>query len=113
MKALCVKQPYAEWIRQGEKTLEIRSWITPFRGQFILCASKIVAFKIAEQFKTGVVIGLVELIDIVKFMPEHEKLAKCEWRENLYAWKVKYIRDLPNISVKGQLNLFNLEINRL
>jgi hypothetical protein len=41
MKALSLKQPWAELVLQGKKKIEIRKWNTHFRGEFLLHASKI------------------------------------------------------------------------
>jgi len=39
MKALSLKQPYAELILQGKKKIELRTWNTKFRGEFYIHAS--------------------------------------------------------------------------
>ena len=40
MKALSLKQPYAELVVSGRKTIELRKWKTNFRGEFLVHASK-------------------------------------------------------------------------
>lgn len=40
MKALSIKQPWAELILRGIKDVENRTWETAYRGQFILHAGK-------------------------------------------------------------------------
>ena len=40
MKALSLKQPFAELVVSGKKTIEIRKWNTKFRGEFYIHASK-------------------------------------------------------------------------
>jgi hypothetical protein len=40
MKCLSLKQPYAELLISGRKTIELRKWNTNFRGQFLVHASK-------------------------------------------------------------------------
>ncbi len=39
MKCLSVKQPFAELIVTGRKTIELRHWNTHFRGEFLVHAS--------------------------------------------------------------------------
>jgi ASCH domain len=39
MRALSVKQPWAQLICDGRKSLEIRTWTTPYRGPLIVVAS--------------------------------------------------------------------------
>ncbi len=40
MKCLSLKQPYAELLVSGKKTIELRNWNTYFRGKFLIHASK-------------------------------------------------------------------------
>jgi len=38
MKCLSVSQPYADLIVKGKKTIELRTWNTKFRGEFLVHA---------------------------------------------------------------------------
>jgi hypothetical protein len=40
MKCLSLRQPYAELLVSGRKTVELRKWNTSFRGKFLIHASK-------------------------------------------------------------------------
>jgi ASCH domain-containing protein len=40
MKCLSLKQPFADLLALGEKTIELRKWNTKFRGEFLIHASK-------------------------------------------------------------------------
>jgi hypothetical protein len=40
LKCISLKQPYAEMLASGKKTIEIRKWNTNFRGPFLIPASK-------------------------------------------------------------------------
>lgn len=40
MKCLCIKQPWAQLILLGYKTVENRSWQTSYRGELLIHASK-------------------------------------------------------------------------
>ncbi|MFZ0325921.1 MAG: ASCH domain-containing protein [Nitrososphaeraceae archaeon] len=40
MKCLSLKQPYAELLVSGKKTIELRTWNTKFRGKFLIHVSK-------------------------------------------------------------------------
>jgi ASCH domain-containing protein len=40
MKCLSLKQPYAELLVSGKKTIKLRNWNTSFRGKFLVHASK-------------------------------------------------------------------------
>ncbi len=39
MKTLSIKQPFAELVVSGRKSIEIRSWATNYRGEFLVHAS--------------------------------------------------------------------------
>jgi len=39
MKALSVKQPWANKIASGEKTIEVRTWYTHYRGPLLIVLS--------------------------------------------------------------------------
>jgi hypothetical protein len=40
MKCLSLKQPFAELLVSGKKTVELRKWNTKFRGKFLIHVSK-------------------------------------------------------------------------
>ena len=40
LKRLSLRQPYAELVAVGRKTIETRTWNTNFRGKFLIHASK-------------------------------------------------------------------------
>jgi hypothetical protein len=49
MKALSLKQPFAELILLGRKKIELRKWNTHFRGEFLIHTSKIPDRKAMEN----------------------------------------------------------------
>ncbi len=74
MKALSIRQPYAEQILRGTKRVEYRSQPTKFRGRFYIYAAK-TAGPAAEfaslgvepgDLPTGVVVGTAELVGCMK-----------------------------------------------
>lgn len=69
MRALSIKQPWASLIMSGRKTLEVRSWSTPYRGPVIVCASAQPDRERGRALLTGqeplaVALGLVQLVDV-------------------------------------------------
>jgi hypothetical protein len=71
LRALSVRQPYAERILTGEKVIEYRSRPTKIRGRVYLYASKtpgdVEAFEedgyTVGELPTGLLVGTVELVD--------------------------------------------------
>lgn len=130
-KALSIKQPWANLIAQGYKTLEIRSWKTHYRGDIVICSSLNAASdyikkmrltsergqfckgcipELSDFYHFGKTICVAELYDIVQFTRDMEDAAWCEYSPDLYAWKLRNIRILSPTSVKGKLGLFNIDI---
>src|SRR3989344_6676818 len=75
MKALSLKQPWAELILQGRKKIEIRAWNTKFRGEFLIHASKNPDADAMEKFgfkdlPSGFIVGKAELVDVKKYNGE-------------------------------------------
>ena len=69
-----MKQPYAELIVSGKKTIELRTWNTKFRGEFLIQASKAVNKEACERNKidpksliTGAIIGKAILYDVKSY----------------------------------------------
>src|SRR3989344_3015766 len=91
MKALSLKQPFAELILQGKKVIELRKWNTRFRGEFLIHASKVSDVDAMKRFgfselPAGKIVGKAFLKDVKKyeseedFLKDNDKhLASREW----------------------------------
>ncbi|MGB6591364.1 MAG: ASCH domain-containing protein [Candidatus Nitrosopolaris sp.] len=71
MKCLSLKQPYAELVAAGRKTIETRRWSTNFRGRFLIHSSKAIDKEIStllnidcSKLMKGAIIGVVCLHDV-------------------------------------------------
>jgi ASCH domain len=109
-KALSIRQPYIGWILEGEKTIELRTWTTAYRGPLILHASQR-----ADPGYTGppedlgAILGVVDLSEVRPMQWEDEKGAKSSFTPGCYAWIVKNPRRLRrSIPYLGKLGLFKL-----
>lgn len=121
-KALSVKQPYADlltrvvfWDESGEyhaeKTIEVRSRNTKYRGDMLVCASA--KPELAGRM-SGVTCGFVELYDvkpIEQFTPE-DWAATCIPEKDRprkgYGWMMRNPRRVVEMPIKGQLGVYNL-----
>lgn len=115
-KALSVKQPYAGMIAIGEKTIEVRSKPTKYRGQLLICASKDGKDDGVPGY--GCTLAFVELYDCKPL----SELTPQEWADTKltgieaarakekggYGWFLRDVRRVIEFPVKGQLGIFNL-----
>jgi ASC-1-like (ASCH) protein len=119
MKALSLKQPFAELILRGEKKIELRKWSTKFRGRFLIHASKIPDKKSMSKFNfkdlpLGFIVGEAELIDVKKYDSDKEffkdknlHLADSSWGN--YGFILKNIKRIKPIPAKGKLNFWEFK----
>jgi hypothetical protein len=107
MKALSVKQPWANLIVSGEKTIETRTWATPYRGQILIVSSKKPRIEPA-----GFALATAELVDCRPMTMADQKAACCPIYPRAYSWVLQNIRPITQFPVRGQLRLFDTEIPR-
>ena len=128
MRCLSVSQPYADLIIEGKKTIELRTWNTNFRGEFLIHAPLKVniqackRFRINERgFRTGVILGKVELYD-VKIYKSLEELksdykkhyAGKEYFHHWYGFLLKNPQQLKiPIPYKGSLGFFEVNLHTM
>ena len=74
MRALSIRQPWAELILSGKKAYELRSWRTPVRGRIWIHAARRVerdflpSSELADaNLVLGALVGTVEIVDCVPF----------------------------------------------
>lgn len=118
MKALSLKQPFAELILQGRKTIELRKWNTSFRGTFLIHASKMPDTAAMKQFglsdlPLGCIVGQATLTQVKHYQnAEHhakdkdKHLASLEWGN--YGFILENVKRLPLTPYKGKLNFFEV-----
>jgi hypothetical protein len=79
MKCLSLKQPFAELLVSGKKTVELRKWNTKFRGEFLIHASKKIDKARAKsldinftKLSTGAIIGTAILYNVKEYKSKAE-----------------------------------------
>ena len=125
MKCLSLKQPFAELLVTGKKTIELRKWRTKFRGEFLIHASRTVDESACREngfdpnsMTTGAVIGKAVLYDVKDykssggFLADKEKhLASKDYLDDRYGFLIKdAIKFEKPMPMKGQLNFFEVSI---
>ncbi|HJT84706.1 MAG TPA: ASCH domain-containing protein [Nitrososphaeraceae archaeon] len=79
MKGLSLKQPFADLLAFGEKTIELRKWNTKYRGKFFVHASKNIDIEACERLdididklRKGAIIGSAFLYDVKEYTSQEE-----------------------------------------
>ncbi len=125
MKCLSVSQPYADLIVQGKKTIELRTWNTKYRGEFLVHApSKIKKDACkrlgidATKLRIGAIIGKVEIYDVKIYSSIYElkldfkkHFATEEFLLHKYGFLLRKPKELRiPIPYKGSLGFFNVNL---
>jgi predicted transcriptional regulator len=81
-KCLSLRQPYAELIVSGRKTIELRKWNTRFRGEFLVHSSKTIDKEVSVLYDidissliTGAILGSAVLHDVKLYQSKKEFIA--------------------------------------
>ena len=117
LKAITVKQPFAQWISDGIKTLEIRANPTNYRGKIIVTSNE---YPKVDGYLSGAAVCVAEIVDCIKV----KELKIEEWKGSLiseqdrkkyinhYAYVIKNARPIIEIPIKGNLGVWNLYISK-
>ncbi len=108
MKALSVKQPAANKIASGEKTIELRTWPTKYRGPVLILSSKSPNIEPA-----GCALAIVDLVDCLPMREEHV-IASCasQLYPECYCWILANVHVIKPVPMKGSLGLFEVDIDK-
>ncbi|MGH9972689.1 MAG: ASCH domain-containing protein [Nitrososphaeraceae archaeon] len=124
MKCLSLKQPYADLLVSGKKIIELRTWNTKFRGEFLVHASKKIDKEACKMNKidpdsliAGAVIGKAILYDVkfyknrISFVQDRNKhMAGTKYTDHKYGFLVKNARRFKSpLIIPGKLGFFNVD----
>ncbi len=118
-RALTVKQPYAQHlvtaayvddgITYAEKSIEVRSRATSYRGELLICSS---ATPVMPGLLSGVTMGFVELYDVKPL----EQFTEQDWANTCipvderpkkgFGWLMRNPRRVVEMPCKGQLGIY-------
>lgn len=104
MKAISIRQPWANLIAQGKKTIETRTWSTPYRGPLLIISSKMPAIEPA-----GKALCVADLVNCRRMTAADEDAALCNVYPGAVAWVLANVRPIEPFPVKGQLGLYEVE----
>ncbi len=126
MKCLSVSQPYADLIIEGKKTIELRTWNTKFRGEFLIHAPIKVDNQACKRLgidergiRRGVIIGKVEIYDVKQYRSSRElnsdykkHLAGKKHSDHRYGFLLRNPKSLMvPIPYKGSLGFFEAKLH--
>jgi hypothetical protein len=94
MKCITVREPWAELIASGSKTVENRTWRTHYRGPLLIHAAK----------PTGAIVATANLIDCVPL----DDAKHLDFAEGPWCWLLADIRRIAPIPCKGRQRLFDV-----
>ena len=104
MKAITVHNPFATLIARGEKTLEIRSWKTPYRGDILIVCSR----REYADCPRGVALCIVRLADVRPFTPADAPAACIAYQLGLWAWVLADVRLVTPFPVRGKQGFYDV-----
>jgi hypothetical protein len=107
MKALSVKQPWANMIANGEKTIETRTWATDYRGDLLVVSSRKPPIEPA-----GFAVALVRVVGCRRMTKADETAARCEIYPGAYAWILADVTRVKPFPARGQLGIFEVSISQ-
>lgn len=107
MKAISLKQPWANWVAEGKKTIETRTWLTKYRGELLIVSSQ--SPKI-EPF--GCALAVATVVDCRPMTKDDESKACCEIYPKAQAWILENIRPIQPFPIKGSLGIYNVDLDK-
>jgi hypothetical protein len=133
LRAITIRQPYAELIARGEKLCENRTWPTNYRGRLLIHSGtsrmfdgfsvEVMAPRFGLQVKDldfGAVVAVADLaacipLEVIKAgrLPADMKwIEQHEHCHGPYCWILKNVRRMPvTVLVKGQQGIWSLTGN--
>jgi hypothetical protein len=109
VKALSVKQPWANLIAEGEKTIETRTWATDHRGELLIVSSRE-----PDIPPAGYALAVATLVECRPMSVLDEPAARCRKYPRAYAWVLENIRRIKQpFPVQGQRHLFEVDVSAI
>ena len=111
MKTLSIRQPWASLIAFGEKTIEVRSWSTSFRGRLLIHASGRDIIEDGLTLPAGYAIATVEVVEVRPFTAEDLETACLDAMPEgpHFAWVLRDAQEIEPFPVKGKLGLYEID----
>lgn len=116
MRVLTVRQPWADLIASGAKSLEIRSWPTSYRGPLLIAAGaapsrdeRARVHPTPEPERLGILVCVVDLVDVRPAVRADARLCGGFDPTGEWAWVLARPRRVQPVKFKGTLGLREVE----
>jgi len=101
-----MRQPWANMVASGKKTIETRTWPTTYRGRLLIVSSRKPSIPPA-----GCALALANLVDCRPMTQDDEPRACCELYPRAWAWVLEDIRPIEPFAVMGRLGLYEVDVD--
>jgi hypothetical protein len=108
MRCISLKQPWANMIADGEKTIETRTWWTKYRGPIAIASSKM-----PNIHPAGCVVAIAVLVDCRPMIFEDEDVACCKVYPDAYSWVLTDVEKIEPRRVKGSQGIYTIDLDSL
>jgi len=121
LKCLSISQPFTDLIILGKKNIELRSWNTNFRGEFLIHAPLKIKIedakrlKINKKFITGAIIGKAELYEVKKYNSIKEitldkkfHLSSKKFQNKVYGFMLKNVSNKDEIAIAPKSSILKM-----
>jgi len=123
MKALSLKQPWADLVLSGRKIIELRKWNTNFRGEFYIHASRIPDKEAMKKFgfkdlPCGFILGKANLMDVKiydnekEFLRDSDRHLASNMKFGKYGFIINNVKKIEPTEHKGKLGFFEISIDK-
>ncbi len=104
-RAISLKQPWANLIVEGRKTIETRTWSTPYRGELLIVSSKRPPIPPA-----GSAVAIATLVDCRPMTRADEPAACCELYQRARAFVLEDVRPIRPFAVLGFQRIYLVDV---
>lgn len=110
LKAISLKQPWANLIASGKKTIETRTWNTKYRGPVLIVASKA---KVRDRRgdiiePMGCSVAIARIVDCRPMRLTDRRAACIAKYPGAKAWILRNIKRIPRVPIAGRLGIYRV-----
>ncbi len=113
VRAISLKQPWANLIASGKKTIETRTWNTNYRGPVLIVASKAkvkdARGRVIEPM--GCAVAMARITDCRPMKKSDRRAACLALVSGKKAWILKNIKRVPPVPIHGRLGIYRVRVS--